>query len=153
MTRPSTGDILGLMADLGMSDVGGTPGGLGSFLLGFAMACVGAYLISNQVTVGGGYWGFYGGNTFGITLIPMLIGIAMLFFGGRPSARLAADGGRGALHSGRRDRQSAHLVSAYEPVEHADHAGAAGGRAGADRARTASSGRRVTTVTALRARR
>jgi len=66
-----------------MSDVGGTPGGLGSFLLGFAMACVGAYLISHQVIVGGGYWSFYGGNTFGITLIPMLIGIAILFFGGR----------------------------------------------------------------------
>ena len=66
-----------------MSDVGGTPGGLGSFLLGFAMACVGGYLISHQVIVGGGYWSFYGGNTFGITLIPMLIGIAILFFGGR----------------------------------------------------------------------
>ena len=66
-----------------MSDVGGTPGGLGSFLLGFAMACVGGYLLTNQVTVGGGYWSFYGGNTFGITLIPMLIGIAILFFGGR----------------------------------------------------------------------
>jgi len=79
------GDILGLMADYRNGDVGGTPGGLGSFLLGFAMACAGAYLISNQVTVGGGYWGFYGGNTFGITLIPMLIGIAILFFGGRPT--------------------------------------------------------------------
>ena len=75
--------MLGLMADHRMSDVGGTPGGLGSFLLGFAMACVGAYLISNQVIVGGGYWSFYGGNTFGVTLIPMLIGIAILFFGGR----------------------------------------------------------------------
>jgi hypothetical protein len=32
------GDMLGLMADHRMSDVGGTPGGLGSFLLGFAMA-------------------------------------------------------------------------------------------------------------------
>ena len=72
------------MADHRMSDVGGTPGGLGSFLLGFAMACVGAYLISHQVIVGGGYWSFYGGNSFGITLIPMLIGIAILFFGGRP---------------------------------------------------------------------
>ena len=77
------GDMLGLMDERRVSDVGGTPGGLGSFLLGFAMTCVGGYLISNQVIVGGGYWNFYGGNTFGITLIPMLIGIAILFFGGR----------------------------------------------------------------------
>jgi hypothetical protein len=66
-----------------MSDVGGTPGGLGSFLLGFAMSCVGGYLLSNQVMVGSGYWNFYGTNTFGITLLPMLIGIGMLFFSGR----------------------------------------------------------------------
>ena len=71
------------MADRSMSDVGGTPGGLGSFLLGFAMACVGGYLLSNQVMVGSAYWNFYGTNTFGITLLPMLIGIGMLFFSGR----------------------------------------------------------------------
>ena len=71
------------MADYRMSDVGGTPGGLGSFLLGFAMTCVGGYLLSNQVMVGSGYWNFYGANTFGITLMPMLIGIGMLFFSGR----------------------------------------------------------------------
>ena len=66
-----------------MSDVGGTPGGLGHFLIGFAMACVGGYLISNQVMVVGSYWSFYGGSTFGVTLLPMLIGIAMLFWNGR----------------------------------------------------------------------
>jgi hypothetical protein len=66
-----------------MSDVGGTPGGLGSFLCGFAMTCVGGYLLSNQVMVGSSYWNFYGTNTFGITLLPMLIGIGILFFGGR----------------------------------------------------------------------
>lgn len=65
------------------SDVGGTPGGLGHFLLGFAMACVGGYLIANQVLVVGSYWSFYGPSTFGITMIPMLIGIAMLFWNGR----------------------------------------------------------------------
>jgi hypothetical protein len=64
-------------------DVGGTPGGLGSFLMGFAMACIGGYLLSHQVTVVGSYWSFYGGNTFGITLLPMLFGVAMLFWNGR----------------------------------------------------------------------
>jgi hypothetical protein len=78
-----SGDILGLMADHRMTDVGGTPGGLGSFLMGFAMTCVGGYLLSNQVMVASAYWNFYGTNTFGITLLPMLIGIGILFFGGR----------------------------------------------------------------------
>ena len=65
------------------TDVGGTPGGLGHFLIGFAMAAVGGYLLTNQVHVTSSYWNFYGGHTFGITLIPMLIGVAMLFFNGR----------------------------------------------------------------------
>jgi hypothetical protein len=71
------------MTERGLSDVGGTPGGLGAFFLGFAMVCVGGYLLSNQVSVVGAYWSFYGGNTFGITLIPMLIGIGLLFYNGR----------------------------------------------------------------------
>ena len=71
------------MADHPVSDVGGTPGGLGHFLIGFALACTGGYLLSNQVTVAGSYWSFHGANTFGITLIPMLIGIGILFWSGR----------------------------------------------------------------------
>src|SRR5579862_7978394 len=71
------------MTDHRLSDVGGTPGGLGAFLLGFAMVCVGSYLLTNQVMVAGSYWSFYGGSTFGITLLPMLIGIGLLFWSGR----------------------------------------------------------------------
>ena len=71
------------MTDHPLKDVGGTPGGLGDFLIGFAMACIGGYLLSNQVSVVGSYWSFYGGNTFGITLIPMMIGIGLLFWNGR----------------------------------------------------------------------
>jgi hypothetical protein len=74
------------MADRQWNDVGGTPGGIGDFLLGFAMACVGAYLITSHVMVAGAYWNFYGGNTFGITLIPLLIGVGLLFFNGRSIA-------------------------------------------------------------------
>ena len=47
------------------------------------MACIGGYLLVNQVTVVGSYWNFYGGNSFGITLIPMLFGIGLLFWRGR----------------------------------------------------------------------
>lgn len=71
------------MADRSLGDVGGTPGGLGEFIFGLAMSCVGGYLLSNQVTVVGSYWSFWGTNSFGITLIPMLLGVAMLFFNGK----------------------------------------------------------------------
>ena len=71
------------MADRSFTDVGGTPGGIRHFLLGFIMACVGGYLLCNQVMVMGSYWSFYGGNTFGITLLPMLFGIGVLFWNGR----------------------------------------------------------------------
>ena len=64
-------------------DAGGTPGGLGHFLLGFAMACTGGYLLTHQVMVASSYWSFYGANTFGITLIPMLLGVVLLFWNGR----------------------------------------------------------------------
>jgi hypothetical protein len=49
------------------------------------MARAGAYLITTPVTVGRRYCGVYGGNTFGLTLIPMLNAIAILFSGGRPT--------------------------------------------------------------------
>lgn len=74
------------MPDRRFSDVGGTPGGLGHFFFGFIMVCVGGYLLTNQVTVVGSYWNFYGGSTFGITLIPLLIGIALLFWNSRSAA-------------------------------------------------------------------
>jgi hypothetical protein len=76
-------DILNPMEDRSFSDVGGTPGGLGHFLMGLAMACFGAYLLSNQVMVASSYWTFDGVNAFGLTLLPMLIGIGLLFWNGR----------------------------------------------------------------------
>jgi hypothetical protein len=71
------------MENRSLKDVGGTPGGIGEFVMGFIMTCVGGYLISNQVNVVGSYWSFYGANTFGITLIPMLFGIGLLFWNGK----------------------------------------------------------------------
>jgi hypothetical protein len=71
------------MENRSLSDVGGTPGGLGHFALGFFMTCVGGYLTTNQVKVVGSYWSFYGSNTFGITLLPMLFGVGILFWSGR----------------------------------------------------------------------
>jgi hypothetical protein len=71
------------MPDHRLTDVGGTPGGLGHFFTGLIMVCLGGYLLTNQVSVVGSYWSFYGGSTFGITLIPMLFGIGLLFRNGR----------------------------------------------------------------------
>jgi hypothetical protein len=74
------------MDNRSIGDVGGTPGGLGHFFLGFVMACVGGYFLSNQVLVVGSFWSFFGANTFGLTLVPMLLGVGILFWNGRNPA-------------------------------------------------------------------
>jgi hypothetical protein len=61
---------------------GGTPGGLSEFVIGLVMVAVGGYLILNQVTVATGFWGLWGYNAFGLTLVPLLGGIGWLFFDG-----------------------------------------------------------------------
>jgi uncharacterized protein len=72
---------------LDIRNVGGTPGGTRTFLLGIVMVAIGGYLLFNQVQVNGGYWrwsGFGGyGTNFGITLIPLLLGIAIMFVNGK----------------------------------------------------------------------
>lgn len=62
---------------------GGTPGGIGQFLLGFALAVAGGWLLANQVVVSGGSWMLWGYNSFGVSLIPFVLGVALLFFNGR----------------------------------------------------------------------
>ena len=39
-----------------IQNVGGTPGGTRTFLLGLIMLVVGGYLLFHQVQVDGGYW-------------------------------------------------------------------------------------------------
>lgn len=62
---------------------GGTPGGVGGFLIGCAMSVVGAYLLTQRITVGSGAWMLWGYSSFGLSLVPLLVGIGMLFFNGR----------------------------------------------------------------------
>ena len=62
---------------------GGTPGGVGQFVLGLGMVIAGGYLFLSRVTVMSGYWTLWGYNAFGVSLIPLLIGIGLLFFDGR----------------------------------------------------------------------
>jgi hypothetical protein len=65
---------------------GGTSGGVGEFLLGLGMSVAGAYLLTQRVTVTGGYWTLGGHNAFGLSLLPLLFGIGLLFFNGRSVA-------------------------------------------------------------------
>jgi hypothetical protein len=66
-----------------MRGAGGTEGGIGQFVLGLAMAVGGAYLLTQQVMVTSGFWGWFGSNTFGLSLLPLVIGIGILFFDGK----------------------------------------------------------------------
>lgn len=68
---------------MAISGAGGTPGGIGQFLLGFALAVAGGWLLTNQVVVSGGSWTLWGYSSFGMSLVPFVLGIALLFFNGR----------------------------------------------------------------------
>ena len=64
---------------------GGTPGGLGEVVVGLLMIAIGIYIVFDHVTVHTSFWRFFGspGTSFGLTLIPLLGGIGVLFFNGR----------------------------------------------------------------------
>lgn len=66
-----------------MKGAGGTEGGVGTFFVGLAMAVGGAYLLTQRVTVTSGFWSFFGGHTFGLSLLPLVVGAGVLFFDGR----------------------------------------------------------------------
>ena len=74
-----------------LAGAGGTPGGIGIFLLGFVLACAGGWVLTNQVTVTSEYFasGFifpvinYRMNSFGLSLVPFIIGVGFLFFNGK----------------------------------------------------------------------
>lgn len=62
---------------------GGTSGGLIEFFIGLGMAIAGGYLLTNQVVVTSSFWSLWGYNTFGLSLIPLIFGIGILFFNGK----------------------------------------------------------------------
>jgi hypothetical protein len=64
---------------------GGTPGGLGEAVVGLVMTAIGIYMVFDRVSVHTSFWRFYGGpgTSFGLTMLPLLIGIGVLFFNGR----------------------------------------------------------------------
>jgi len=62
---------------------GGTPGGVGQFFIGLVMAVVGVYLFLNQVQVTTSFWSFGRFGGFGPTLLPLLVGVGVLFYNGK----------------------------------------------------------------------
>jgi len=67
---------------------GGTPGGIPAFFAGLGLTILGGYLILNQVQVTSsfgffGRWGIGRQAGFGLTMLPLLIGIGVLFFDGK----------------------------------------------------------------------
>ena len=73
-----------------MQGAGGTSGGSGQFFLGLIMMCGGFYLLLNNVIVSSSFglgsrmFGIGGfGITGGIILIPLIIGVAMIFYNSR----------------------------------------------------------------------
>lgn len=70
-----------------MKGAGGTPGGIGQFFIGLMCAVAGGWLLTNQVHVSsGGGWYLWGMNGFGLSLIPFILGVGMLFFDGKSIA-------------------------------------------------------------------
>ncbi len=66
---------------------GGTSGGIGEFIFGTLMVVAGGYLFLQQVQIRSTGFRFgFGGfvvDSFGLSLIPLLVGIGFLFFRGR----------------------------------------------------------------------
>lgn len=62
---------------------GGTPGGIVEFFVGLGMTIAGAYLLTNQVSVTSSFWSIWGHSAFGLTLVPLIFGVGILFFNGK----------------------------------------------------------------------
>ena len=62
---------------------GGTSGGVAEFFIGLAMAISGSYMLISRVIVTSGFWNWGGYNTFGLSLVPLIFGIAFVFFNGK----------------------------------------------------------------------
>ncbi len=68
---------------------GGTPGGIGHFVVGSGLAAGGLYLLFSRVVVSAGMWhGYFGahygaGGSIGTVTVPFIAGVGLLFFDAR----------------------------------------------------------------------
>lgn len=65
---------------------GGTTGGFGQFFLGLALLAVGLYLFLSRVVVVSSFGTLFGFSSFGAALLPMILGIALLFYNAKSIA-------------------------------------------------------------------
>lgn len=77
-----------------LRDAGGTPGGLGTFLVGLGMAAAGFYLLTNRIYVQSGWGRLWGNGKGGLLLLGVLFGFGLIFANGRsiPGWLLVAGG-------------------------------------------------------------
>ena len=80
--------------------------------LGLAMAVAGAYLLTQRVTVTSGFWSFWGGHTFGLSLLPLRGRRRRALLRRQERARLGAHRGRRADRAARHPDEPAHLLRA-----------------------------------------
>lgn len=77
-----------------LKGAGGSPGGIGSFVLGFLMLCAGLYMLLQSILVTHAFslgvglfrFAFFGtpmNITGGMILIPFVIGVGMVFYNSR----------------------------------------------------------------------
>ncbi len=109
-----------------MNGAGGTSGGSGQFFLGLIMMCGGFYLLLNNVVVSSSFglgtrlFGVGGyGISGGLILIPLVIGISMVFYNARNYLGwLVAIGSFAALVFGviSSVNLSLHTMSAFELI-------------------------------------
>ncbi len=66
-----------------MKGAGGTQGSVAQFFVGLALTVGGAYLLTQRVTVTSGFWSLFGGHTFGLSLLPLVVGAGVLFYDGK----------------------------------------------------------------------
>jgi uncharacterized protein len=80
-----TGASIGGQPRRRLEGAGGTPGGFGEFFIGLGLAAIGFYLLFSRVYVQTGFgFGFGGfGHSFGLSLLPLLLGVGTLFVNGK----------------------------------------------------------------------
>ena len=69
-----------------ITGAGGTSGGIGHFFLGLALLAVGLYLFLSRVVVVSNFGTLFGFSSFGAALLPMILGIALLFYNAKSIA-------------------------------------------------------------------
>ena len=102
-----------------LRNAGGTPGGIGEFVIGLIMAIAGLPDFQSSVVVSG-FWSMWGYSAFGLSMIPLIFGIGILFFKANPLSAGSFDHRGGGDHRGD-PGESPHLFSANQSLQYHYH--------------------------------